>query len=97
MKKGAALEQRGRLFTGVDEVRIFVARRRRGAHPEDAVLAVKNDLAVLREMVGHERRQSDAKIDVGALWNVARDARRHLIAAPSIHWQAVSLEVDTTR
>ena len=58
---------------------------RRGAHAEEAVLAVQDDLAVLRQVVGHQRRQADAEVDVGALGDVAGDARGHLVAAESLH------------
>src|SRR5258706_7633348 len=71
---GAAREQRHRLFAGVDEVVVFLARRRCRAHPEYAVLAVQGDVAILRQAVGDQRRKTNAEIHVGTARDVARDA-----------------------
>ena len=79
MEIRAAGQQRHRLLARVDEIGILLARRRRGAHAEQAVLAVQHDFAVLRQVVGDHRRQADAEVDVRAFRNVARDARRHLL------------------
>ena len=81
VEERAAGQQRHRLLAGVDQVGVFLARRRRRAHAEEAVLAVQEDLAVLRQMVGDQRRQADAEVDVRAFGDVARDARGHLVAA----------------
>src|SRR5438128_1577910 len=83
MEIRAAGHECHRLLAGVDEIRIFLARRRRGSHAEEAVLAVKKDLLVLREVVGDERRQTDAEVDVRAFGNVARETSRELVACPA--------------
>ncbi len=67
-------------FPGIDEVRVFLARRRRRAHAEDSVLAVEEYLPVLRQVVADERRHADAQIHVRALRDVLRDAPGDLVA-----------------
>ena len=56
---------------------------------------MQDDLAPLRQEVGHQRRQADAEVDVGALGDVARHARRHLLAVEFFH-QAAFLSVAAT-
>ena len=38
-----------------------------------------------RQVVGHQRRQADAEVHVGAFGDVARDARGHLVAGQLLH------------
>jgi len=56
-----------------------------GPHAEQAILGMQHDLAVGRQVVRHQRRQTDAEIDIGALGNVARDPRRQLLAIELLH------------
>ena len=56
---------------------------------------MENDLAALRQVVGDERRQADAEVDVRAFRNVARHARRHLVAIELFH-QAAFFSVEPT-
>ena len=71
MEIGGARQHRHRLLAGVDQVRVLFALRRRRPHAEQAVLAVQEDLAALRQEVGDQRRQADAEVDVGAFGDVA--------------------------
>src|SRR6185295_13979036 len=50
-----------------------------------AVLAVQDDLAALRQVVCDQSRQADTEVDDRAVGNVARHARRHLIAIELFH------------
>jgi hypothetical protein len=88
MKERAAGEQRDRLLAGVDQVVVLLAGRRCRPHAEHAVLAVQNDLAILRQVVRDQRRQADAEVDDGAVGYVLRDAARHLLAVPLLHHAA---------
>jgi hypothetical protein len=85
MEEGAAGEQRDRLLPGVDEVPVHVLLGRRRPHAEEPVLALEEDLPVLGQEVRNAGRQADAEVDVRALGNVARDARRHLVTVESVH------------
>src|SRR5690242_19887479 len=85
---GAAREQRHRLLAGVDQVLVLAPGCWLRADAEHAVLAVQNDLAALRQVVGDQRRQADAEIDIGAFGNIARHARRHLVAIELFHHAA---------
>src|SRR5204862_2802502 len=58
------------------------------SHAEDAVLAVQDDLASLRQEVGDQRRQANTEIDVSALRDIARDARSHLFSVELFHQAA---------
>src|SRR5581483_3011152 len=80
--------QRHRLLAGIDQVLVLLARRRARADAEHAVLAVQDDLAPLRQVIRHERRQPDAEVDVGALRNIARHAGGHLVAVEFLHQAA---------
>ena len=62
-----------------------LSRRRRRPHAEQAVFAVQEDVAVLRQVIGDQRRQADAQVDVRAFGNVAGDAGGHLVAAVTVH------------
>src|SRR5262249_55408104 len=53
---GAASEQRHRLLSGVDEIRVLLTLRGRRTHAEDAVLAVQEDLALFRQVVADQCR-----------------------------------------
>src|SRR5207253_4234173 len=85
---GAARKQRHRLLAGVDQVFVFFPRCGFGADAENAVLAVQDDLAALGQVIRDQGRQADAEIDVRAFRNIARYARRHLIAIELFHHAA---------
>src|SRR5260221_14461901 len=76
---------------GGEDYDLINAGRRRRAHAEDAVFAMQENLAVLRQMIGHHGRQPDAEIDIGAFGNILGDARGHLVAVPFVH--AASFDV----
>jgi hypothetical protein len=78
-KNAAAGQQRHGLLAGVDEVVVFLALGGRGAHAQDAVLALQDDLDAGRQVVGHQRGHADAEVDVGAVEHVARDALGQLV------------------
>src|SRR6185436_204475 len=73
---------------GVHQVFVFLAGRGAGADAEHAILAVQDDLALLRQMIGDQGRQADAEVDDRAVGNVARHARRHLVAIELFHQAA---------
>mgnify|MGYP000941351450 CR=1 FL=1 len=81
------------LLAGVDQVVVFLALGRRGAHAQHAVLGVQDDFAVGRQVVGHQRRQADAEVDVPAVLELARGARGHLVAGER-HQVFVAEEVE---
>src|SRR5690606_7928212 len=77
---GGARQRRDGLLARVDEVGIDAPLLGRRAHAEQAVLGVEDDLLVVREEVGHERRGADAEVDERALGDVGGDAGRELVA-----------------
>src|SRR5207344_2952695 len=85
MKIRTAREQRHGLLAGVDEVGVFTSGCGRRPHAEQAVFALQKDLAVLGQLIGHHRRQTDAEVYVRALGNIARNTLCHLIAGKSFH------------
>src|SRR5690606_6237522 len=90
----AAGQQRHRLLAGVDQVRVLLPGLGRGAHAEQAVLALEEHFLVGRQVVGDAGRQADAEVHVGALWDVPGDPFGHLFAAQSAH---AAPPVSTTR
>ena len=74
----AAGHQRDRLLAGIDQVPIdFVVGGRR-TDPQDAVLAVQDDLPVGRDKVGNQSRQTDPEVDIGAVLEILRGPPRDL-------------------
>src|SRR6266536_4178534 len=71
-----------RLLAGVDEVGVFLALIRERPHAEHAVLALQADVDAGRDVVGDQRRNADAEIDVVAVAQFLGGARRHLFAGP---------------
>src|SRR5690606_21523580 len=49
------------------------------AHPENAVLAMKNDFPIRRQVVGDQSGHTDAKVDVRAVVDVLGDALGELL------------------
>ena len=66
---------------GVGQVGVLLARLRRGAHVEHAVLGVQHHPRSGLEVVGDHRGLADAEVDVGARRDVAGDQRGHLVLA----------------
>ncbi len=71
-----------RLLAGVDEVGVFLALVRKRSHAQHAVLALKIHVDAIRNIVRHQRRNADAKIDVIAVAQFLRGTRCHLFAGP---------------
>ena len=93
MKERASLEQRDGLLAGVDQVIVFFARRRRGAHTQDAVLAVQDDFTT-PEVFPDKSGSPEPEVDNRALEYVLRHTRSELIFGASLvsHGHAACLE-----
>src|ERR1700693_6124329 len=73
---------RYRLLAGVDEVGILLALIGERTHAEHAVLALQLHRHAGRDVVGDQRRNADAEIDVEAVAQLLCRARRHFLASP---------------
>ena len=73
------------LLAGVDEVGIFLALIGKGANAKHAVFALQRYGHARRNIVGHQRRNADAQIDVKAILQFARGAGGHFIAGPAFN------------
>ena len=82
---GSAGGQGHRLFAGVDQVGVLFTRRWSGSHTEHPVLTMQENIAIARQMIGHQRRQSNAEIHIRALRYVARYAGGDLVTAAAVH------------
>ena len=71
---GAARQLGDGFLAGVDQIGIDFLVERIGADAEHAVLRVQRDIHAGGDVVGHERRHADAKVDVVAVLELARDA-----------------------
>src|SRR5678809_1437771 len=85
---GPAGEERHGLLARVDQVLVLLPGRGARTDAEHAVLAVQDDLAALGQVITHQRRQADAEVHHRAVGNVARHARRHLVAIELFHQAA---------
>jgi hypothetical protein len=81
-KMRGALDGGDRLLAGVDEVGIDVVFGRERANAQHAVLALQPDFDVGGHVIGHQRGNADAKVDVIAVVQFAGGARRHLVLCP---------------
>src|SRR5580700_7686432 len=61
-------------FSGVDEVRIFLPFDWIGPDAEHAVFALQNHVHARRHVVSHQRRHSNAQVDVETVAQFAGDA-----------------------
>ena len=53
-----------------------------GTHAEHAVLALQRDLDAFGDVVGDQRRDADAQVDVEAVAQFLRGARGHFLTCP---------------
>jgi hypothetical protein len=60
MKIRTSWQQRNGLLAGVDQVVVFVAGCRRRTHSQNTILAVQQNFKVRRNMVGNQRRLTNA-------------------------------------
>ena len=67
-----ARQRRHGLLAGVDEVGVDLVLGRERTDAEHAVLALQPDLDARRHVVGDERRQADAEVDVEAVAQLLR-------------------------
>ena len=70
------------LLAGVDEVGVLLALERERAHAEQAVLALQDDADAVGQVVGHERGDADAEVDVVAVVQFVGRDRGHFIPGP---------------
>src|SRR4051794_38981869 len=77
-------DQRDRLLSGVGQVRVAVAVRRR-PHAEDAVLGVQHHLDPVRDEPGDVEGDADAEVDDEAVLEVGREALGDLLAGAPAH------------
>src|SRR5947207_1921581 len=92
VKISPARQKRYRLLPGVDEIFVFFAGCGFRPDTEDAVLAVQNDLAASRQVVGDQGRQADPEVDVRPLRDVAGNPRRDLLFVELLHHAAFRIE-----
>ena len=72
------------LLAGVDQIGIDLVLGRERPDPEHAVLALQRHGNALGNMVRHQCRNTNAKIDVVTIAQFLRGAGRHLVAAPAL-------------
>ncbi len=85
-------KKRRRLLSGVDEVFVFFAGCWLRPDTKDAVLAVENDLAAFRQVVGDQSRQADPEVDVRPIGDVAGNPRRDLLLVELLHQAAFRID-----
>jgi len=80
VKQRGALDEGHGFFTGVDEPGIDCVFGGRGAHAENAVFRMEDDLAALGHVVGDLGRDADAQVYEPAFGDVLRAAFGDLAA-----------------
>ena len=76
-----------RLLTGIDQIGIFLTGIGEWSDAEHAVLALQRYVHAVRNVVGHQRRDADAKVDVISVFQFLGRAGGHLVAIPA-HYAA---------
>src|ERR1700742_828296 len=71
-----------RLLARVDKVGVFLALIGKRSHAEHAVLALQRHVDAVGNVVGNQRRDADAEIDVKAVAQFLGGAGGHLFAGP---------------
>ena len=84
-KSGRARHEGHRLLSGVDEVGVDFVLTRKRAHAEQAVLRLQSHGDAGGNVVGHQRGNADAEIDVEAVLQLLCGAGGHLMTSPC-HW-----------
>ena len=72
VEESGSRKHAARLAAGIDQVGQGVAVKR--AHAEKTVLGLQGDLYALGQIVGDQRRQTDAEVDHVAVLHILRDA-----------------------
>ena len=80
---GAVRQFADGLLARIDQVRIDLVRVRERTDAEHAVLALQRDMHAFGNVVGDQRRDTDAEIDVIAVLQLLRGAGSHLVAIPA--------------
>ena len=80
------------LLAGVDEVGVFLAFVGEGAHAEQAVFALQDHADAVGQVVGHQRGDADAQVDVVAVVQFLGRDGSHFIPGPG-HGVLLGLEV----
>ncbi|MCY1240003.1 hypothetical protein D9M72_528310 [compost metagenome] len=83
VEDAAAGEDRDGLLAGVDEVGVFLSLVGEGAHAEQAVLALQDHADAIGQVVGHQRGDANAEVDVVAVVQFFGRDRSHFIPGPS--------------
>lgn len=84
MEERAAWLEGDGLLACIDEVVVLMTSWWRWAHTKDAILAVQNDFAIWRNVVGDERGLPDTEIHVGAVVDVLGHAAGQFILGSSL-------------
>ena len=94
VKVGAAGQDGDRLFTGVDQVKVFLARARGRPHAKQAVFTVQQHFFFHWNVVGHQSGHANSQIDHMAFVNVLRHAGGQLVFGATLvaHVQAAFLK-----
>ncbi len=77
-KEACARKRRHRLLPRVDQIRIDLILRRERPNPKQPILRVQRHVNILRNVVGHQRRNADAEVDVVPVLQLLSRALRHL-------------------
>src|SRR3954465_14433203 len=96
MEEAAAGDKRRLVLAGIDHIGVFLAGLRFRAEPDNAILAVKDNLAARRHVARHHGRNADAQIDIGAFGQILRGSPGHLFTAQRLDRHA-SAPTTTTR
>ena len=94
--KISGLRQFGnRLLARVDQIRIHLIFGWKRSHAEHAVFRLQGHLNPLGDIVGHKRWNPNAQIHIGAIFQLLRGPRGHLVAVPAFclcgHYDALTV------
>lgn len=78
VEEGRSRLQRHSLLARIDQIPVFLTRRRRFAKIKNAVFGVEDRLAAFRLIAGNHFGKTDPKVHIGAVGNILRRAPGNL-------------------
>ncbi|KAG1536079.1 hypothetical protein G6F50_015163 [Rhizopus delemar] len=70
------------LLAGIDQVGVDFSVGGERANAKQAVFRLQPHVHAFGDVIGHQRRQADAKVHVGAIGQLLGSAGRHLVTGP---------------
>ena len=79
---GRVGQRRDGLLAGIDQIGVNLILCWEGANAQHPVFGLQGDMHAFGNVIGHQRGNADAKIDIHTILQFLRRARGHLVTVP---------------